>query len=236
MRVSLITPTRDRPAGFALCERWMSLQTRPADEWIVADDGHTPAKCSAGQVHIRLKPGKDGYRSLAENILAGLEAATGDVVTIIEDDDYYKPWHLMDLCQRLKSCDLAGSVWQPYYNLQHRKWKLFRNQGASLCQTGMSRAVTPLLRKAVEQALTEKSYGIDGRLWRMARKEGVSEDNPENRPTVGIKGLPGMVGLGVGHRPNAQWLHDPSLRVLREWIENDAAFNVYKEIANGKAP
>ena len=189
MKLSVITPTADRPEAFALCERWIARQTRPPDEWVVIDDGATPIAPTLGQVHVRRDPGAPGHESFARNLQAGVDLVTGDVVAIIEDDDYYQPWHLADLVERLGQAALAGSIWQPYYNLRRRLWKIFENRGASLCQTGLRRELLPLLTAAIEKALASKSYGIDGALWASALEAGERVDNPDTFPTIGIKGL-----------------------------------------------
>src|SRR5690606_25010357 len=48
MRISIITPTADRPRGIELCERYMARQTVQPHEWVVADGGHIPAKLTMG--------------------------------------------------------------------------------------------------------------------------------------------------------------------------------------------
>lgn len=90
MRLSIITPTCDRPAGIALCERYMARQTLQPHEWIVADGGSTPAALTMGQVHLH-HPGERGAANLAGNILRALDAVTGDAVVVWEDDDWYAP-------------------------------------------------------------------------------------------------------------------------------------------------
>lgn len=222
MRLSIVTPTRDRPEAFALCERWIARQTRPPEEWIVVDDGDTPARPTLGQVHARLEPGKSGAQSFADNVRKGLEIASGDLIAVIEDDDFYPRGHLEDLVARLARADLAGSVWQPYYNLKRRVWKLYHNRGASLCQTGLRRSLLSLFFLVIDEAKTENSFGIDGKLWAAAKRVGLALDNHDALASIGIKGLPGLEGLGVGHRPTNDWTPDPDGAKLREWVGDDA--------------
>jgi len=220
-RVSVITPTCDRPAGIALLERWMARQTRQPDEWIVADGGQTPAVCTMGQRH-RHHARPAGATNFAMNLLGALEWVTGTVVIVAEDDDWYAANHIETLVAQLARPGvlIAGDDQQRYYNVPHRKWRLFNNKGASLCQTGMARAVLPAFTTAIEKCLRAKTYGIDGALW--ASQPDRARSLVRASTVLGIKGLPGQVGLGIGHRPLAGWTSDPQGARLRAWIGADA--------------
>ena len=236
MKVSVITPTCDRPVGFALAERWMARQTRQPDEWIIADGGQTPAVCQQGQVHLWLTfplqghgPAPPGPQNLADNLLVGLDAATGDVIVFWEDDDWYAPTHLEQLVAQLEQPDVwaAGDDTQRYYNLQFAVWRTFPNRGACLCQTGIQRAVIPTLQHVIHRCRQSESYGIDGRFW-----EAIPRRHWNLQPTLtclGMKGLPGQPGLGIGHRPtlrDRRWKADPGHAQLRAWI-GDADAEIY---------
>src|SRR5690554_6746949 len=93
MRISVITPTANRPAGISLCEKYIARQTRQPDEWIVADGGTDKAALTMGQVHL-WQPMDPGAANLASNIIRALDAATGDIIVIVEDDDHYAPHHI----------------------------------------------------------------------------------------------------------------------------------------------
>ena len=88
MTLSCITCTSDRPWAMARAEYQMARQTVQPDEWLVADDGKVPATLTRGQRHLRLPPQPTGSASLAHNLLAALQAARGDYLIIIEDDDW----------------------------------------------------------------------------------------------------------------------------------------------------
>lgn len=221
MKISAITPTCDRPVGMALCERMMAQQTRLPDEWIVADGGSVPVACTMGQIHVH-DPRPPGALNFATNLLNAIARAKHEIVIVIEDDDAYLPTHIASMAVIAeKGYRLIGSEdIQRYYNVASRSYRLMQNVGASLCQTAMQRSMLPLLRKTIQTCMASNSYGIDTNLWRAA---GRNEWGFSHQMTVvGIKGLPGRVGLGMGHRPDARWTADPDLAQLRAWIGADA--------------
>lgn len=223
MKVSVITPTCDRPVGLALAEAFMARQTQPPDEWIVADGGAAPAVCTRGQQHLyeRTVPGPANF---ATNLLNALQAATGDVLVVMEDDDWYAAEHLAALVARLTASPetlIAGDDEQRYYNVRHRRWRVFENHGGCLCQTAFRRELIPQLQDIIRTCATRKSYGIDTAFW--ASVPTTAWALARARTVLGIKGLPGQVGLGIGHRPGAGWHDDADLAVLRGWIGDDAA-------------
>jgi len=217
-RLSVITPTCDRPVAFGLLEGFMRAQTRQPDEWIVADGGIVPADVTLGQRVVR-SPRPPGASNFLHNLEGALAVATGDVILFLEDDDHYQPTHLERLMGQLADEDalIAGDDVQRYYNVRQRCWRVFQNRGASLCQTGLKRALLPLLSRVIAACQRRHAFSVDAELWelvpapaqRLARTETV----------VGIKGLPGRAGLGIGHRPSGpEWHPDPTLATLRSWI------------------
>ncbi len=221
MRISVITPTCNRPVAFALLETWMARQTRQPDEWIVSDGGTIPVVCRQGQRHLHA-PMPPGAGNFAANLLRALDAVTGDVVIVAEDDDWYAPTHLETLASQLAESGvvMAGDDQQRYYNIRQRKWRLFNNRGASLCQTGFHASVIPTVRAVIQECRTKQTYGVDGALW--ARHPDTVKSLKRSHTVLGIKGLPGQVGLGIGHRPQAGWTPDRTGQQLRAWIGADA--------------
>lgn len=219
----MITPTCDRPIGLALLERWMAMQTRQPDEWIVADGGLDPVTCAAGQVHVRTST-PPGVENFLGNLRAGLRVASGDVIVFCEDDDAYARTHLEQLLAQLDAAPhalAAGDDDQRYYNVATRQWRTWKNKGACLCQTALRRSAVPDLLEVIRICQERQSYGVDTVFWR-----GIQTARRSIAPThtvVGIKGLHGRTGLGVGHRPDEKWTDDPHLQQLRAWIGDDAA-------------
>ena len=98
MKISVITLTGGREIAFTLCERWMKRQTLKPDEWIVVDDYEKRTKCKMGQKVIRRKPfWRPGEMTLQKNLLEALKIVTGDIILIIEDDDWYSPNYIENI-------------------------------------------------------------------------------------------------------------------------------------------
>ena len=192
----------------------MAGQTIQPDQWIVADDGVIPAPLTMGQLHIRRERRETGGASLAMNILAAIPHVTGDYVVIMEDDDAYLPHHLETCVRRLEQHKATGCIWLNYYNLRHRKWRRIRNSCAALCNTAFRRECLPMLADAAREAMALGMYHVDRLFWQRVGAEGLHEEET----VIGLKGLPGMKGIGIGHRPGHGWRPDPAGKKLREWI------------------
>lgn len=209
----------------------MARQTVKPDQWIVADGGATPVNTTMGQIHIHdARP--PGPLNFGYNLLNGIAACANELLIIIEDDDFYRADHIERIVEKAEAgYRLIGSEdIQRYYNVAHRSWKMMNNIGASLCQTALRRDLFPLFRKTIQECMGRGSYGIDTTLWRAARNDWAFT---HQMTVCGIKGLPGRIGLGIGHRPDARWSPDPHLTQLRKWIGADA--DLYAEFMVPKA-
>jgi hypothetical protein len=109
---------------------------------------------------------------------------------------------------------------QHYYNVAHRVWRTFNNVGASLCQTAIRRELVPAFEAMVRDQMQRAKYGIDTNFWRATPRAKWGFVGAVT--VLGIKGIPGLAGLGVGHRPGAGWVPDPDMRQLCAWIGADA--------------
>lgn len=222
MRVSVLTPTCDRPIAFALTEKYIARQTRQPDEWIVADGGAAATLCTMGQIHVH-RPRARGAANFANNLLNGIASATGDLMIVCEDDDWLRPDHIERMAAAAELFPLVGAEEiQNYYNVAHRCWRRFNNFGASMCQTAIRRELWPSFADMIRSCIKRNSYGIDTLFWRSVPREkwGIVGE----MTVLGIKGLPGSAGLGIGHRPEgSKWVPDRNLKQLRAWIGADAA-------------
>ncbi len=229
--VSVITPTCDRPVAFALLGRWMARQTRPPDEWIVADGGTRPTDLTGGRytlTYLRSSIVPPGVANFHANLERGIQAATGDLIVIMEDDDWYDRTHLATLEAQLTTpgITIAGDGQQRYYNLAHHCWRLMRNKGACLAQTGFHRALIPTVLEVIadrQKRVTsanpterQRAIGVDAYLWQSQPRSAWSIEPTST--VVGMKGLPGQPGLGVGHRPKSGWTPDPDGAQLQAWV------------------
>lgn len=220
MRISVITPTCDRPVGIKLLEKYMAAQTIQPDEWIVADGGKTPASLTRGQTHLHA-PFTPGARNLMNNVLRGLRTVTGDVVFVFEDDDIYFPDHIEKSLKHLESTPATGGDGLKYFNVRERCWIEMKNKGSALCQTSFRRELLPVMEAAAKKCFHDNSFGLDCLFW----KE-VGLPAAQMSTVVGMKGLPGTPGLGMGHRPNPirrGWKFDPTFSKLAEWVGQERA-------------
>ncbi len=224
MKISVLTPTCSRPLAMQMAEKMIQRQTRQPDEWIVADGSIDSSSVywPLGAV-IAYTPQCPGATNFCTNILRGLEYVTGDYVVFFEDDDWYHPTHIERAIKALESNrDLwaVGDPLQRYYNPNMRVWKVYKNIGSSMCQTAIRRAAVPAMKEAARALLGQAKYGVDRYFWDRLPNNWKSIETYDT--VVGIKGLPGQVGLGVGHRPTLDWSPDPGGAKLREWVGDDA--------------
>lgn len=214
----------------------MAAQTRQPDQWLICSGGRAHPALPRAIMMPLLAPPPPGPVNLVENLLHGLDFASGDVIVFIEDDDWLHPHHIECLVKQFEaspSIVAAGDDLQRYYNLPHRLYRTFDNVGASLCQTAISRSIVPVFKAVAEGCAKRGSFGIDTTFWREIM--GAYEVSlVRTKTVVGLKGLPGQPGLGIGHRPKGQgWLPDPTGHVLAEWIGDEDAKR-YMELVGQK--
>lgn len=224
--VTLVTVTADQPTGMRFLEAFMRAQTVDVSAWpwLVVDDGVEAATLTMGQTHIRRAREADcrPAQSFCRNLLAVLPYLEGDWAIFLEHDDWYSRHHIEMLLELMATPDavIAGDGLQRYYNVKERCWRPFDNIGACFCQTAMHASIFPVLREVAEQQLAADHYGVDQRVWRRVPR--TQWALREAGTALGIKGLPGRAGLGLGHRPTADWRRDPELAALRTFIGADA--------------
>jgi glycosyltransferase involved in cell wall biosynthesis len=208
--ISVITPTCNRLMGINYLIDYMDRQTVQPTEWLICNGGDHIGL--SNEIH---DPMPAGHKNLANNIANGLDSATGDVIVIMEDDDWYDPRHIEVCLSHLQNADATGDQTLRYYNIPHKAWRVFRSRGSALCQTAFNRSLVPIMRSAVGQAIKQGNCSIDSYFWRS-----VKAPTHNDETVVGIKGLSGQAGLGIGHRPDANWTRDENK--LRQWIGDDA--------------
>jgi len=217
--VTLITPTGDRQDSFKLCEQWMRQQSYTGPiQWIVVDDGVKPTAVTMGQHYIREAP-MSGH-SLCRNLRSAIPHVTGEIVFVIEDDDYYHPHYLSTMAGRLRHADVVGEFGAKYYYIRHAKWRhrhAIENH-ASLCRTGMTRSVIPTLA----DCSIGKHPSVDLRLWRSWKGSKLSWKDCDGSQSlcVGIKGVSGR--QSHGWKPARDSGSDPKRSILRLWVGSDA--------------
>lgn len=230
--IALITPTGTRPVQIQLCANFMRQQDYEGEVlWVIVDDGDpisidcVTEDFRKGWKIVKAFPAKKwkfGMNTQSTNILEGLKVVKQykvDLIFIIEDDDYYTPRYLREMVNKIGSCLIIGEMFSIYYNPLLRGYLINGNTVySSLFQT----AFTPALLSTVEGVCLTKAKFIDMTLY---KRSGIPADkmhlfSSENL-AIGIKGLPGRLGIGMGHRPGLKLTPDPDMSKLREWIGDD---------------
>jgi hypothetical protein len=235
--ITLITPTRDRPEAFALCEKYMARQTYDGPkQWIVVDDGDVPIKPTLGQTHIR-RPPSTIVCTLPRNLLEAVEhvVPSSETILFIEDDDWYAPDYVKSMVEFVKGYEIAGLGYHRYYNVLTRMWRMENNMNAAgLCVTAINGSLLGFLKAVCETAAVKDDYNVDVGIWRAAQSENVVISEfithtlhknvvRNDGLSVGIKAMPGRNGLASGHGTKKDFLNcrDDDCNVLKTWIGDD---------------
>lgn len=226
MSVTVLTTACWRPEAWSLCEKYVGRQTVKPDQWLVLDDDEISTVCTMGQEYHHW-PECRGRGSLARKIRRAIEnnLIKGDILVIVENDDWYAPDWIEFCLDGLKRAQLFGEGRALYYTVRGRYWFTHVNlTHASLCSTAMTRAVYPLLLK---QCMASDEPFVDYLFWPKAPCDKLVADplrSPgRKRRTIGIKAMPGRVGYGGGHRGRDRSAKDDlDLSYLRSLIGADA--------------
>lgn len=208
MKVTAITCTYQRPDALALCEKYLTRQTRAPDQWLILD-GPEPMRDKV------LKAIKD-------------DDIEGDAIAFFEDDDLYRPdWLAWVEAGMKKGYDIIGEGNAVYYNVSYRWWSECMNKRhAALCQTAVSKDMLDTLANVIE---AHESPFFDVRIWQVdCGKFLYLPKTPADRHVIGIKGIRsanGEMGYSGEHRdilPDGTHA-DPSMLELWKWAAEDAA-------------
>lgn len=226
MLISLLTPTGGRKKIFELCEHWIKNQTihnnaKYKIEWICVDDyPEDPTKFTLGQTVIKAPIlWKPGYNTQRSNCTALLEAAKGDLIFWIEDDDWYSSTYIESMVKLLETSQIAGLSYSRYYHIGIKGYNILTNyKHASLCQTAFRKSLTSRCYRAINSG----HFYFDIELWKSCMQDGISSTLlAHTNLSIGIKGSPtGKQGLSNGHNPE-NYKEDTDLNVLKGWIEKD---------------
>ena len=232
-KVTVITPTGDRPEALSLLGRWMDSQTYPPDQWIIVDDGQVPVNPEEypGAQVIRREP-EQNKCTLGDNLLAAVPAIEHDKILIMEDDDWYGPGYVQFMAEQLNYHDLVGIWGTKYYDLRIPGYRdMGRNDHASLSQTAFHRDFLPYFEQFIPG-----DCSVDLRLWFRKNHAGDNIKSPRGFLIPGedkqlhcsIKGMPGRAGAGCGH-DRRYYTCDSDLTKLHEWCTEVEAYRTYLE-------
>lgn len=232
--VTVITPTGDRPLAFALCRHWMEMQTQRPDQWIVVDDGKVPLHPTPVMTYIRRAPQpNDPPHTLNLNLKTAIPYIKGSKILVMEDDEYYAPKYVETMARELEMSEIVGIQQAKYYHLPTGGYAQLANTiHASLAQTGFKDTFIGELNVLVDQP---SGHYLDMRLWQkaMAEQRAYLFLDQNDSLYVGIKGLPGRMGMGLGHDPTSYGeSRDTTRVVLKKWAGRDA--QVYLDVLGGK--
>ena len=215
MSVTVVTPTGDRPLAFGLLrDHWMNNQTVKPDQWVVVDDGDVPydtGKLPGYVEYIRRDPEKkvNGH-SIGVNLDAGLLAASGDNILIMEDDDWYAPTYIECMVRLLEKDKLAGLWGTNYYHVKIPGYReMGRQTHAALSMTAFRGSFLPQILYSIPGNIS-----IDLRIWQNNR--GLLVDGRNKKLQCSIKGLPGRENAGVG-KIEKYYKKDVEYKKLRQW-------------------
>lgn len=232
--ITLVTPTRGRPGAFALTERWIARQVHDDDDiqWIVVNDGE-PYEYTGNQLVVQREVSTDeGPRSsLARNLLAAIPHIKGEIVCIIEDDDWYAPDYLQCHRTALRKVELSGFTPNNHFNLRYHRWRSWvPGDWACLGSTAFRGELIPMFTELLKVKAADEAYTIDVSLWKApVSRVRLKSYHPKH---VGLKGLPGTSGYGVGHKEIG--LYDGHNLQLKEWIGPEDAQAYIDLMARGK--
>lgn len=222
-KISIITPTGGRPEAFRLCENFIQNQTVKPTEWIVVDDCLPRTPCTMGQKYIRgPRNWEPDVNTQRFNLEAALKEVTGEILFLLEDDDYFAPNYIEVFLTYLKEAHIVGLSNSRYYNLKVPGWKIMQNYAhASLSQTAIRASLYPSLMKSINSG----ELYFDVHLWRQVRDSETPMLLLGNSSLgLGIKGMPGRGGITGYHRSKDFYL-DSDFTVLKKWVGRD--FNNY---------
>jgi hypothetical protein len=242
MKISIITPTGGREVAFVLCEEWMKRQTLQPDLWIVVDDFATPTKCTMGQKVIRRKPfWKPGQMTLQRNLLEALKVVTGDIILIIEDDDWYSPNYIENMVKKFKALSEGKPISQSsliigeghtiYYHFRNYTHKYHDNLShSSLFQTGFTKDLIPKINDLLIKHIDQMYF--DMHLWKDIKDCNKCIFLTKSPWSIGIKGLVGKRFVGTfGHFEGLPYLDEKYCNFLQKIMPQEDV-DIYMSISD----
>jgi hypothetical protein len=175
-----------------------------------------------------------GINTQRTNMHEGLKHVTGNYIFIWEDDDWYHPEYIEQQIWLMAKYDAVGECNNRYYNIKERKYKYWGNiHHSSLCSSGLK----PVAMKALYEAVNSGELFMDMSFWRKCREKGIKSVLFEGTNLgVGMKGLPGRIGIGAGHHSLDEqgFTADPGYDVLKSWIGVEDTQNYVKLLQGSK--
>lgn len=220
--ISIITPTADREFCLNRLAFYLKRQTFVGDiQWVITDSGSKSAisigpPFSFNTVDYKyLGHIKKSHKSFCRNMQDALSRVKYNKILVMEDDDWYHPTYIEVMWERLHKNQLIGEIPATYYHIKDQSYRILPNvERASMCQMGFTKEIISTLQHILKQ----QNAFIDIQLWRYYSSQ-FRKKLYNSRLCVGIKGMPGNIGIGIGHRPtDVHRIKDKNFQKLEEWI------------------
>ncbi len=202
MKISLVTPSRDRSQAFAVVQHCIARQTLEPHEWIVVRDGNSDYSYALNQ-RVICRPSKKGEpHSTCSNLLEAFKHVTGDIVAIIPDDDWYGPEYLERIARSFESSKEPVCFACPpvlYYQVsQPSLFNVSRREYPDVGQISfdLNHGTNP--RVYIEHLCGRGDPAIDRCLFR--HWHGGRSFVPNEKLHLGLKGTPGTPGIDSFHK------------------------------------
>lgn len=218
--ITLITLTGGRQQCFSMLEKFIKAQTyivSAQTQWLVVDDCTPPTECTLGQTYIKgPRAWEPGLNTQRYNMEAAISKVKGDVVLVLEDDDFYAPGYIQAMMDHLAYSEVVGIGNAKYYNVGVPGYKYLRNYvHAALSMTAFHAKHLKILKAAVDSG----EFYFDAYLWRRVMDTRIPFTMVTNNTlSIGFKGMPGRDGLTHSHREKKDYLYDTNYAKLREWL------------------
>jgi len=195
-------------------------------DWIVVDDGESLVDVPEAVV-IRRRPSGTRYTNAA-NVLEGVNAARGDVLMYIEDDDWISATYVRTMTDHLVVVDAAAisglvmyhagvSVFQDKRILPDENHRM-TGLGAFAIRGPTARS---MLTDALKECVHEEVPLIDMAFWRRVRESDLTYDLFQSRDLLCIKGIPGR-SITYKHH-TMPGIKDRGNKFLVDWVGREDA-------------
>ncbi len=219
-RVSVLTPSRDRPKSFEMVQRCMMRQTIPIHEWIIVRDGDVEYDYQMAQQKVFRRHGRPGeLHSVCSNLIDGLSRVTGDMVAIVPDDDWYDHKYLERVAAALDEsgepvCFAGGPVF--VYNVQTKRMVNVSGRGYPDLGQISFRTSHPTNPLGYFDGLCRRGDpNLDRCMWRNWHGGRVLVEN--NRLHLALRGVSGTAAVN----PIDVGASDSELKLLQEFTGAD---------------
>lgn len=169
------------------------------------------------------------------NLIEAFKIISGDIILIMEDDDWYSPFYIENMVKKFLTLNyeglkhhLIGAAMCPYFNISNFTYNIHNNiHHSSLSQVCFTKKLIPQINLLLDYFKYE--YFFDLALWRHTNCNKTTFLT-QTKWFVGIKGLPGRAGVTGEHRKQLPY-KDPKFLKLEEWIGKENV-NIYKNKLN----